>query len=79
VSYPELRDWLVAFVAETLAVAPSEVDQEATWDELGIDSASILVMLANLVESRGLAARPVEVLDHPTVEALAGHLATRVA
>jgi acyl carrier protein len=75
VTYPELRDWLVAFVAETLEVAPAEVNTDATWDDLGIDSASIIVLLANLQDGTGLVVRPVQVLDHPTIEQLSIHLA----
>lgn len=78
-SYAELRGWLVDFVAATLEVAPSEVDTNATWDDLGIDSASILVLLSNLDDDTGLAVRPVQVLDHPTVEALAAHLGAAAA
>jgi acyl carrier protein len=74
VNHAQLRDWLVAFVAETLEVAPAEVDPDATWDELGVDSASIMVLLANLEETAGLVVRPVQVLDHPTIERLANHL-----
>lgn len=73
-NHAQLRDWLVAFVADTLEVAPAEVDPGATWDELGIDSASIMVLLANLEDSAGLVVRPAQVLDHPTIEQLAEHL-----
>ena len=78
-NYPDLRDWLVAFVAETLEIAPAEVDQNATWDDLGIDSASIMVLVDNLAAADGRAVKPIEVLDHPTVTALAEHLTRQAA
>lgn len=78
-TYEELRDWLVTFVAELLDVAPAEVDGAAAWEFLGVDSAAILVMVADLGARSGLAVRPVEVMAHPTIEELAGHLAIQPA
>lgn len=70
----ETLDWLVQFVADVLDVGTSEVDTGAPWAELGVDSATILVLVADLERDRGLAVRPAEVLDHPSIDALTAHL-----
>ena len=74
-SYQQLRDWLLAFVSEVLEVTPAEIDPDTTWEALGVDSATVLVLVADLTASTGLEARPAEVLDHPSVHALAAYLA----
>jgi len=74
-SYQQLRDWLLTFVSEVLEVTPAEIDVDATWEAVGVDSATVLVLVADLTASTGLEARPAEVLDHPSVHALAAYLA----
>src|SRR5262249_58744569 len=74
-SYQQLRDWLLTFVSEVLEVTPAEIDVDATWEAVGVDSATVLVLVADLTASTGLRVRPVEVLDHPSIHALAAHLA----
>ncbi|MGH4008899.1 MAG: acyl carrier protein [Pseudonocardiaceae bacterium] len=78
-TYEELRNWLVAFVAELLDVATTEVDVATMWEFLGVDSAAILVMVADLSVRSGWPVRPVEVLEHPTIDELARHLAAQTA
>ncbi|MEV6520996.1 acyl carrier protein [Longispora sp. NPDC051575] len=70
-----IRDWLVGFVAELLAIEPAEVDPAATMEALGVDSATTLVLASDLGELLGRTIPPTELLDHPTLAALAGHLA----
>ena len=76
-TYEELRDWLVTFVAELLDVAAADVDVAGAWELLGVDSAAILVMVADLSVRSGWCVQPVEVLEHPTIDELAGHLAAQ--
>jgi hypothetical protein len=72
-----LVTWLVSFVADVLDVAPTQIDRCAVWEELGVDSATILVMVADLATDLGLSVRPVEVLRNMTIDELATHLANR--
>lgn len=75
-THQELRDWLVRFVADVLEIDPSEVDTSVTWESLGVDSATILVLVADLSAETTRDVRPVEVLENPTIEELAAHLAS---
>jgi acyl carrier protein len=70
----ELRDWLVAFVADVLDVAPEEVDPNAQWEALGVDSATTLVLIADLSVVLDREVRPIEVLENPTINAVVEHL-----
>jgi acyl carrier protein len=70
----ELRDWLVAFVADVLDIAPAEVDPDARWEALGVDSATTLVLIADLSVVLDREVRPIEVLENPTINAVVEHL-----
>ena len=74
-THGELREWLAAFVADVLEIEPEQVHTGATWEALGVDSAAILVLVADLSAELGAPVKPVQVLDHPTIEDLAAHLA----
>ncbi|TDV41021.1 acyl carrier protein [Actinophytocola oryzae] len=70
------REWLVAFVAGVLDVAREEVDPTASWESLGVDSATTLVLVADLSAVLGREVRPIEVLENPTIDTLVEHLGT---
>lgn len=70
----ELRQWLVGFVADVLDVAPTEIDPDAQWEALGVDSATTLVLIADLSVVLGREVRPIEVLENPTINAVVEHL-----
>lgn len=70
----ELRDWLITFVAEVLDIDRDEVDPGAQWESLGVDSATTLVLVADLSVLLGRPVRPTEILDNPTIDAVVAHL-----
>ncbi|WP_336319934.1 acyl carrier protein [Streptomyces lavendofoliae] len=67
--------WVVAFLAEILDISPDEIDPATPLDELGVDSATTLVLCAGLAARFGIPVRPRDVLDHFTADALGRHLA----
>ncbi|MEU0718773.1 acyl carrier protein [Streptomyces lavendulocolor] len=67
--------WVVAFLAEILDVPATDVDPATPLDELGVDSATTLVLCAGLAAEFGVPVRPRDVLDHFTADALGRHLA----
>lgn len=71
-----LREWLVAFVADVLDIAPDEVDPGTSWESLGVDSAMTLVLVADLSVVLARDVRPMEVLANPTIDAVVEHLTT---
>jgi acyl carrier protein len=70
----DLRAWLTTFVADVLDIGQDEVDPAAPWESLGIDSAMTLVLVADLSVVLGRTVQPVEVLTHPTIDAVVEHL-----
>jgi acyl carrier protein len=73
-SEQELREWLVTFVADVLDVSRDEVDPNAFWESLGVDSAMTLVLVADLSVVLGSEVRPIEVLENPTINAVVEHM-----
>ncbi|MET7906062.1 acyltransferase domain-containing protein [Streptomyces sp. NPDC005355] len=58
---------------------PEDVDPDRSFVELGFESLTALQLRNRLRESTGLSLPATLVFDHPTVNALAGHLAERLA
>ena len=72
---PEITDWLRNRIAETLGTDPSTVDATVTFDRLGLDSLALLGLIGDLASALGIQIETSVLFDHPTIEALAGHLA----
>ena len=66
--------WVLGFLAEILDVPPQDLDPGTPLDELGVDSATTLVLCAGLTEEFALPVRPRDVFDHFTADALGRHL-----
>ena len=73
-SADEIVAWVLGFLAEILDVPPQDIDPATPLDELGVDSATTLVLCAGLGEEFALHVRPRDVFDHFTADALARHL-----
>ncbi|MCX5208102.1 acyl carrier protein [Kitasatospora sp. NBC_00240] len=70
----QLTDWLREYLADLLDITPEEVGTDIPLEYLGVDSATTLVLSADLSTETGRETRPGEILDHPTIERLAAHL-----
>lgn len=68
-----VQDWLVEFVSALLAVRVDRIDATMALNQLGVDSATTLVLAADLGSWLGVELSPVELADHQTIEALAAH------
>ncbi|MET9956526.1 acyl carrier protein [Streptomyces sp. NPDC006339] len=69
-----IEAWVLGFLAEILDVPADDLDPTTPLDELGVDSATTLVLCAGLSEEFALPVRPRDVFDHFTADALARHL-----
>ncbi|MEW9519369.1 acyl carrier protein [Streptomyces tubercidicus] len=67
--------WFADFLAEILDTSPESIDPTAPLDQLGADSATVLVICARLREDLGARVRPKDVLQHFTAEGVARYLA----
>ncbi len=72
----DIRDWMQTRMAADLGVPPEEVSTEETFDRLGLDSLAILGVLGELAGELDIEVETTVLFDHPSIEALATHLAT---
>ncbi|MEU8513920.1 acyl carrier protein [Kitasatospora sp. NPDC048722] len=71
-----LVEWLADYIAELLDIAVEEVGTDLPLTALGVDSATTLVLAADLGTKLRRRVRPKEILEHPTIEGLAEYLAS---
>ncbi|MFH8988094.1 aminotransferase class I/II-fold pyridoxal phosphate-dependent enzyme [Streptomyces sp. NPDC017940] len=74
-----VRSWLTARVAERLGLAAAAVDPALPLASLGLDSKQAVAVLAELSARTGREIPATVVFDHPTIRAIAAHLATTAA
>ncbi|MEV7025756.1 acyl carrier protein [Kitasatospora sp. NPDC093558] len=72
----KLVEWLADYIAELLDIAVEEVGTDLPLTALGVDSATTLVLAADLGAKLRRPVRPKEILEHPTIDGLAEYLAS---
>jgi acyl carrier protein len=78
-SASRLSAWMIARIAEYTEMEPASISPVARLTDLGLDSIYALALCGDLEDEMGLKVEPTVVWDHPTVEALARHLAPQLA
>jgi len=73
----EIRDWLIAYIADLLGISKVDVDPTLEFERFGLDSAAATSMTGDLEDWLGYAADPTLPYDFPTINTLAGELALR--
>ncbi len=71
----EIADWLSRRMAAHLGVAPQEIDHRATFSSFGIGSLQAVALAGDLEGWLGRPLSPTLAYEHPTIDALARHLA----
>ncbi|MFD0140223.1 acyl carrier protein [Streptomyces sp. NPDC127159] len=66
----ELRDWLVARVAEHLRKPTADIQPDVPLSDYGLDSVYALSVAAEIEDHLGFAVDPTMMWDNPTIEAL---------
>jgi phosphopantetheine binding protein len=80
VEYQELVNWLTMKVAGYVKLPPDAIGIDTPLADCGIDSASGLMLCADLLDEKGFDVETTIVWDYPTIEAMAVYLAAeRVA
>jgi len=70
----ELTAWCVALVAEMLEAAPDDINPNAKFNRLGLDSAMSVQLAVALEERLGIALSPDVIADHPTIAKLVAYV-----
>jgi acyl carrier protein len=72
----EIRDWLIARIADRVGTSPRMVDPTKPFTVLGVDSTEAVVISGELQDWLGRRVPPTIVWDHPSIDAVAKHLAS---
>ncbi|MCI0461448.1 MAG: acyl carrier protein [Gemmataceae bacterium] len=78
-SAQEIQEGLIARLSRLLVVAPHELDPREPVRRFGLDSMTVLALVAEVEEWLGYRFRSNPLEDHPTIEALAVFLARETA
>ncbi|WP_419897794.1 acyl carrier protein [Roseomonas sp. USHLN139] len=70
-----LRDWMVAYIGGVLTL-PEGVPTAATFDSYGFDSVEAVVMAGVMEEEFGVQVDPVQLLEHPSIDAFCAAFAS---
>lgn len=71
----EIEQWFVTYLAREMQVSEDEIDVEAPFDQLSIDSAVVISMTGDLEDWLGRKVDPTLVYDYPTIQTFSQHLA----
>lgn len=79
VDLPQLEEWLIDRLTVYLDRAPHEIDASTALADYGLDSVSALGLCGDIEDRFQFDVEPTVAYDYPTVEAVAGYLAERLA
>ena len=75
-SEKQIRERLVTEISDVMGIAAERVDSREPFAVYGIASVEAVHLVGKLESWLGLALDPTLLWDHPTIDALAKHLAT---
>ena len=74
-----IRDWCISYLASTLDLPLEQIEPDAKFSRLGLDSANSVYLIVELEDWLGLELAPELIFEHPTISDLARYLAGRSA
>ena len=74
----EIREWCIAHIAAMLGRPAADIDPEARFARLGLDSATMINLIVAAEEWLGIEIDPDSIYQHRSVNALSAYLATLV-
>jgi phthiocerol/phenolphthiocerol synthesis type-I polyketide synthase D len=74
-----VRDWCVAYLAKSLNRSAALINPDAKFARLGVDSAASVFFLVELEEWLNVEIPAETLIEHPTINKLARHLAANGA
>ncbi len=75
-SADQLEDWLTASVAKLTGMQPDDIDPEAPFSSLDLDSVNVVDLVVSLEDLLGIEIESTIAWDYPTVRLLSGYIAT---
>ena len=77
VTEADIRDWCIAYLRKTVDNPSIMIGPDASFAELGLDSATSAYFIVELEEWLGTELTPELVFEYPTISALAHFIADR--
>lgn len=74
-AHEEIQTWLLGLLAEQFHLPPAEIDPRASFAKLGLGSVQAVEMATHLANWLGFPVPSLIAWDHPTIEAMARHVA----
>ena len=74
-----LRTWMLDYITSVLDLPAGEISTAAQFDIYGLDSVEAVVMAGVMEEEFGVQIDPVELFDHPSIDAFTNAFATPAA
>ncbi|MEH1885482.1 MULTISPECIES: acyl carrier protein [unclassified Nostoc] len=74
VSTTEIKEWLIAYLADLLEIEPEQINVETTFARYGLDSSVAVVLTGDLGNLLGKELDLRVIWDYPTIASLAQHL-----
>jgi acyl carrier protein len=74
----DITEWCRGYLADLLDVPVAEIDPEADFDRLGVDSALAVSLLIEVEERYGVDIAPEELFENPTIAAVSAYLHARL-
>jgi acyl carrier protein len=78
VTKSEIRDWCIGHIALMLGRPAGDIDPDARFARLGLDSATMINLIVAAEEWLGIEIEPDTVYEHRSVNALSAYLVTLV-
>jgi acyl carrier protein len=79
VTESDIRDWCIDYLRKTVDNPSVAIGPDASFAELGLDSATSAYFIVELEEWVGVELEPELVFDYPTIADLARHIVERGA
>jgi acyl carrier protein len=73
----EIQEVIRRHLAEVFEVEPGEIDMEASFNQLGVDSSCAVALVGDLENYLGMEIEPTLPYDYPSVRKLAEQLASK--
>ena len=70
-----IHQWLITRLSELRSIPPGQIDDRRPFESLGVDSLLAVQLSGELEEYLGMSLAPTLLYDHPSIGALAEHLA----
>jgi acyl carrier protein len=71
----EIKNWIVNYVVQLLGLEDNNISSDSYFDQLGLDSLTVVVMTEELSQWLGYDIEPKNAYEYPTIDKFSSHIA----